>query len=255
MPLPRIYCPEEISAGRTFQLPAAASHHAVRVLRLKRGDQLILFNGKGGEFSATIDRIERNATVIEVREHLLIERESPLVITLAQAVCAGEKMDWIIQKGVELGVSGIQVLATKLSTTKLLGERAERRATHWRQVAISACEQCGRNHVPQVFPLAPLRDWLGTQMSEQKNSPGATARNLRFILSPSSKKGLGYFTEPLPVSSVTLLVGPEGGLSADEEVAAAVAGFVPLGLGPRILRTETAGLAAIAAIQARWGDL
>jgi 16S rRNA (uracil1498-N3)-methyltransferase len=163
-----------------------------------------LFNGNGGEFSATIDRIERNATVIEVREHLLIERESPLVITLAQAVCAGEKMDWIIQKGVELGVSGIQVLATKLSRPNpRRASRGARCASSGRHIGMRAMRQ-------EVFPTFfrwRLSGWVA--MSEQKKSTSPTALNLRFILSPL-KEGSGLFTRVLSVSSVTLLVGPCG---------------------------------------------
>ncbi len=254
MALPRFYCPGEISAGNVIQLSGDATRHAVRVLRLEPGDQLVLFNGKGGEFRGTIDRIGRSDTEVLVGEYLGIARESPLAVTLAQAACANEKMDWVVQKAVELGVNRIQVLSTKLSLIKLAGERAERRTRHWQQVAISACEQCGRNSIPDVLPLETLPGWLRSEMSEREKSADGTPRSLRFILTPTAKEGLGDFTEGSSVSSISLLVGPEGGLTPDEEAAAVVAGYVPLSLGPRTLRTETAGLAAIAAVQALWGD-
>lgn len=253
MAFPRIYYPDEISAKSVIQLPGSAARHVIRVLRLQPGDQLILFNGKGGEFRGRIERAQRDGATVAVEQYLGIERESPLVISLAQAVCTGEKMDWIVQKAVELGVSEIQVLATKLGTTKLSDERADKRVAHWRQVAVSACEQCGRNRIPQISPLAPLPSWLGSKMDE-KSKLGAGHRNLRFMLSPYAEESLNSFTEGTSVSSVTFLVGPEGGLTRDEEAAAAVARFVPLNLGPRTLRTETAGLTAIAAVQALWGD-
>jgi 16S rRNA (uracil1498-N3)-methyltransferase len=251
MAFPRIYYPGEISAESVIQLSGSAARHVVRVLRLQPGDQLILFNGKGGEFRGRLERTQRDAAMVAVEQYLCVERESPLVISLAQAVCAGEKMDWIVQKAVELGVSDIQILATKLGTTKLSDERADKRMGHWRQVAISACEQCGRNRVPQISPLAALPNWLGTKMDENRSGDH---RNLRFVLSPYVEESLNRFTEGSSVSSVTFLVGPEGGLTRDEEAAAFVAGFAPLKLGPRTLRTETAGLTAIAAAQAVWGD-
>ncbi|HET7061484.1 MAG TPA: 16S rRNA (uracil(1498)-N(3))-methyltransferase [Nitrosospira sp.] len=253
MAFPRIYYSDEISAESVIQLSGSATRHVVRVLRLQPGDQLILFNGKGGEFRARIQRTQRDGATVAVEQYLGIERESPLVISLAQAVCAAEKMDWIVQKAVELGVSDIQVLATKLCTTKLSDERVDKRMAHWRQVAISACEQCGRNRIPQISPLATLPSWLGSKMDE-KSRLGSDHRNLRFMLSPYAEESLNCFTEGPSVSSVTFLVGPEGGLTREEEAAAAVAEFAPLNLGPRTLRTETAGLTAIAVAQAVWGD-
>jgi 16S rRNA (uracil1498-N3)-methyltransferase len=166
MAFPRIYYPGEIFAESVIQLSGSAARHVVRVLRLQPGDGLILFNGKGGEFRGRIERTQRDGATVAVEQYLDVERESPLVISLAQAVCAGEKMDWIVQKAVELGVSDIQVLAAKRGTTKLSDERADKRIAHWRQVAISACEQCGRNRIPQIRPLAPLPIWLGSKMDE-----------------------------------------------------------------------------------------
>jgi 16S rRNA (uracil1498-N3)-methyltransferase len=254
MALPRFYCPRPISIDEIVPLPASAAHHASRVLRLQAGAGLVLFNGNGGEFHGVLEWIDRNGAAVSVKKYLSIERESPLVITLAQAICASEKMDWIVQKGVELGINHIQILTTKLSVIKLSGERAERRVRHWQQVAISACEQCGRNRIPQVLPATSLSIWCGAQMSARKNSTGEASSGLSFVLSPGAKKGLRDFSGPSPISSVTLLVGPEGGLTPDEEAAAMVAGFIPLSLGARILRVETAGLAAASATQALWGD-
>jgi 16S rRNA (uracil1498-N3)-methyltransferase len=237
-----------------MELPAVAAHHASRVLRLEQGDELILFDGSGGEYGATIEVINKSGVAIAVEKYRDIERESRLDITLAQTVCANEKMDWIIQKGVELGVKRIQPLITKRGVVKLSDERAEKRIRHWRQVIIAACEQCGRNRVPPMMSLTSISNWLGNQVSERKNRSSDYPPGSYFMLSPAAKKGL----RDLPASPVavplTLLVGPEGGFTAEEEAAAVVAGFVPLQLGRRILRTETAALAAVAAMQALWGD-
>lgn len=254
MTLSRFYCPIEIATGQIIELPANVAHHAARVLRLEQGDEITLFNGNGGEFSAIIARISRSGTMVEVAEQLDIERESPLNITLVQAVCASEKMDWIVQKGVELGVSRIQPTVTNRSMVKLAGERADKRVRHWQQIVISACEQCGRNRVPQVLPLLSLPDWLDGQMIEQRNLCHGTPHNLCFMLLPTAEKGLRDFPKVTQVAALTLLVGPEGGFAPEEEAAALAIGFIPLHLGERILRTETAALAAVAAMQALWGD-
>lgn len=254
MTFPRFYCPGEITAGRSIELPASAAHHAARVLRLEQGGQITLFNGNGGEFSAIIARIDKSGVMVAVEKQFDIERESSLNITLVQAVCASEKMDWIMQKAVELGVSRIQPIATRRSVVKLAGERADKRARHWQQVVISACEQCGRNHLPQVLPLLSLSDWLGEQMAERKSPHAGASDKLHFMLSPTATKSLRDFPEAATVTTLTLLVGPEGGLTPEEEVAAQATGFVPLRLGGRILRTETAALATVAALQALWGD-
>jgi 16S rRNA (uracil1498-N3)-methyltransferase len=251
---PRFYCPQKLTAGLVVELPVNVAHHASRVLRLEQGDELILFNGNGGEFQGAIGSIGKNDATAVIEKHLNIERESPLVITLAQAICASEKMDWLIQKAVELGVSSIQPLDTRLSVVRLSAERAERRRKHWQQVVISACEQCGRNRIPQVLPLISLTGWLGMQINEWKNLSNGTLPNLHFLLSPTASKGLRDFPQASAVAALTLLVGPEGGLTAEEEAAAMVSGFTPLRLGQRVLRTESAALAAVAAMQILWGD-
>lgn len=252
MTLPRFYCPIEILAGQILELPSAVAHHAARVLRLEPGDEVVLFNGDGGEFMSVISRISKQGVAVVVERHVQVERESPLTILLAQAVCMGEKMDWIVQKAVELGVTRIQPLITKQSVVRLSGERGEKRVSHLQKVVISACEQCGRNHVPEVLPLATLQNWLGRQTESCRTSSGSP--DACFMLSPFATKGLRDFKHPSNIGSITLLVGPEGGFTQDEEAAAMVADFIPLRLGHRILRTESAALAAMGAMQALWGD-
>ena len=254
MRFPRFYCPVEILAGQVLELPSAVAHHAVRVLRLEPGDKVVLFNGDGGEFTSVISRISKQSVAVLVERHVQVERESPLDILLAQAVCMGEKMDWIVQKAVELGVTRIQPLITRQSVVKLSGERGEKRVSHLQKVVISACEQCGRNRVPNVLPLAVLQNWLGAQIESCRTSSGSLSPDARFMLSPFAGKGLRDFKGSSNINSIILLVGPEGGFTQEEEAAAMVADFIPLRLGSRILRTESAALAAVGAMQALWGD-
>jgi 16S rRNA (uracil1498-N3)-methyltransferase len=254
MMLPRFYCPIEMSTGQLIELPASIAHHAARVLRLEHGAELILFNGHGGEFRSAIAHIGRNSAIVVIEEHLATERESQLSVTLAQAMCASEKMDWIVQKAVELGVNRIQPLATKLSVVRLSVERGAKRLEHLRKVVISACEQCGRNVIPEVLPSAPLQEWLAQQIIYRRNLDGDAGLNSYFLLSPAAKEGLRYYSRTSRMNAITLLVGPEGGFARDEEESALAAGFFPLRLGPRILRAESAALVAVAAMQALWGD-
>lgn len=239
MAIPRFYCPENIPLG-VFVLPKEAAHHAARVLRLQAGDSLILFNGEGGEYLARVLDCGKSAMSVEVLRFSDVERESTLAITLVQAVVASEKMDWVLQKCVELGVDRIVPVETARCVVRLSGERAKKRAQHWQAVVVSACEQCGRNRVPEVAPLLAVADFLGNGIDGDG-----------FLLSPGGGK-LSAF--PRPQKKVYLLAGPEGGLTGDEEALAQRRGFSAASLGPRILRTETAGLAAISAFQALWGD-
>jgi len=241
MAIPRFYCPAELATGAMVALPAQAAHHAARVLRLEIGDRVTLFNGKGGECEARLARIGKQDAVAEILAWHEVERESVLQVTLAQAVSAGEKMDFTLQKAVELGIGAIQPLTSERSVVRLTGERAEKRVAHWQGVAVAACEQCGRNRIPQVAPLEALPTWLSEQQT-----------GLRLILSPEADQGLRDL--PRPTEPVTLLVGPEGGFSQGEIEAALRRGFTPVRLGPRILRTETAALTMLAAMQALWGD-
>lgn len=242
MTTPRFYCPEILTRSGTAELPEQAAHHAARVLRLQTGDRVSVFNGRGGEGEARITDIGKRNVTLEIVDWRDIERESPLQVQLAQAISAGEKMDFTLQKAVELGIGNIQPLASERSVVRLSGERAEKRVAHWQGVVISACEQSGRNRVPEVAPIRSLLDWLG-----QQDGPG-----LRLMLSPTAEVGLRDL--PKPTGNVTLLVGPEGGLSPAEAEAAQRYGFTPVRLGARVLRTETAALAALAAMQTLWGD-
>jgi len=242
MPLPRFYHAGDLAPGQRVLLAPPAAHHAGRVLRLRQGDGVILFNGQGGEFAAEIVRAVKHEVVVQLDQWRDVERESPLTVTLAQAVSSSEKMDFILQKSVELGVGRIQPLASARSVVRLTGERAEKRLRHWRQVVVAACEQCGRNQVPDVAPLSPLTDWLAQ----------APQTGRRFMLSPDADGDLRDF--PPEGGGALLLIGPEGGFAPEESAAARRHGFVPLRLGRRILRTETAALAALAAMQVLWGD-
>jgi 16S rRNA (uracil1498-N3)-methyltransferase len=238
---PRFFSPSLLAVGREVALPANATHHACSVLRLRPGDTLTLFDGSGGEYGARIERISARAVDVAVTEHRASERESPLVVTLAQAIIAGERMDYVIQKSVELGVATIVPIAAARSVTRLEGERAERRLEHWRQIVIASCEQCGRNRVPAVHSPTTLIDWL---------RQGSKAKT-RLLLAPSAQSSLSRLA---PSADIELLIGPEGGFAAEEEAAAQAAGFSAVRAGPRILRTETAGPAMLAAVNALWGD-
>ena len=242
MTTPRFYCPEILAQRGTAELPEQAAHHAARVLRLQAGDRVGVFNGRGGEGEARIADIGKRNVTLEIVGWHDVERESPLQVQLAQAISAGEKMDFTLQKAVELGIGNIQPLASERSVVRLSGERAEKRVAHWQGVVVAACEQSGRNRVPEVAPIRPLLDWLGRQ----------DQADLRLILSPTAEAGLRDL--PRPTGSVSLLVGPEGGLSPAEAEAAQRSGYTPVRLGARVLRTETAALAALAAMQALWGD-
>lgn len=238
---PRFYCREVLSPGAHIDLPAPVARHAVRVLRLPPGAAVVLFDGRGGEYDARIERIERDRVVAALGAWRDVERESGLTVTLIQAVQAGEKMDYTVQKAVELGVSQIVPVDSRRSVTRLSGERAARRVAHWQGVAAAACEQCGRNQVPQLAPLEKLENWLARPANG----------TLRLILAPDAEQAL---VDLPPVTNVQMLIGAEGGLDPQEIIAAQQVGFKAVRMGPRILRTETAGLAALAAMQALWGD-
>ena len=238
---PRFYCREALSPGAHVELPEPVARHAVRVLRLPPGAPMVLFDGRGGEYPAHIERIERDRVYAELAEWRDIERESRLNITLVQALQAGDKMDFTIQKAVELGVRDIVPVESRRSVLRLAGERAGKRVAHWQGVVASACEQCGRNQVPLVAPLEKLENWLA------RPSNGC----LRLMLAPDADQILASIQ---PAGAIQLLIGSEGGLDPQEVIAATQAGFQAVRLGLRILRTETAGLAALAALQALWGD-
>jgi len=242
MNVPRFYHSGELTSHREIFLDEAAAHHAARVLRLKEEDAVVLFNGKGGEYPAKITGIGKTKVTVLTGEWQNIERESPLQIILAQAVSSAEKMDFTVQKAVELGVTAIQPLASQRGVVRMDAARARKRIEHWRKVVIAACEQCGRNRIPQIVEMDSLKEFLGKAESDA----------LRLVLSPDG--GLSFKQFKYKGGEIILLVGPEGGLTAQEEQAAGAAGFTSVTLGQRVLRTETAGLAALAAMQTLWGD-
>lgn len=241
MRVPRIFQHQQLRAGSRLALDESAARHVARVLRLGIGAELRLFNGRGGEYPAIIDEIGKREVLVTLGEHRLIEVESPLSVTLAQGVSKGERMDFTIQKAVELGVQRIVPLDTQRSVVNLKGERRERKLDHWRGVVISACEQCGRNTLPELMPMQSLDSWLATPL-----------QGTGLLLDPHVKNSIHTLSK---TDTLTLLIGPEGGLSEHERESAYAAGYTGLRLGPRILRTETAALTALAALQSHWGDL
>jgi 16S rRNA (uracil1498-N3)-methyltransferase len=218
-------------------------NHITRVLRLRSGDALTVFDGSGGEFGARIEEFRKDAVVVAVEEHRPLDRESPLTLTLAQGISRGERMDWIIQKATELGTSKIVPLFTKRSMVRLDERQAERKIQHWRAIAVAACEQCGRNKVPELVTPIDFFDVLPA------DSSGAT----RLLLSPTGDLRIEDLQDT--AKAITVLIGPEGGLDDVEQEAALAAGFKAVRLGPRVLRTETAAIAALTIIQHHFGDL
>ena len=240
VPAPRIFCDVTLGPGAQFALAADAAQHVGKALRLKAGDAIVVFDGRGGEYGATLTRVDRDRVDVKVGAHVEVERESVLTLGLVQGLPEADKMDWIVQKAVELGVSWIQPVVCDRSVVRLPPERAAKREAHWRRVAIAACEQCGRDRLPELRSTASFVQWLATR----EISPG-------WVLAPGAP---GLATRARPAGPIELLVGPEGGLTESELSLALSRGFEAVGLGPRILRTETAPLAALAAIHARWGD-
>lgn len=241
MSIPRFYVRLPLSPAARLELPEPVARHAVRVLRLIAGAEITLFDGRGGEYPATIEHIERDRVTVHLGNWLRRECESPLQITLVQAVQAADKMDFTLQKAVELGVAAFCPVTSRRSVVRLSGDRAAKRVAHWQGVATAACEQCGRNQIPSIGTLESVEQWLARPADD----------TVRLMLAPDAENGLP--AKP-PSHNVQLLVGAEGGLDPVEMIAAKSAGFIPMRLGPRILRTETAGLAALSAIQALWGD-
>jgi len=245
MRLTRLYTPQPLASGATVTLDPRAAGHCARVLRMRAGDAIVLFNGEGGEYQARLETVNRREVRAEVGHFAAVSRESPLRVTLYQALARGERMDYALQKAVELGVGVIAPVITRRCVVQLDENRRERRMDHWTGVIISACEQSGRTRLPALHPPMTL-----TQLLEAGS--GKDAR-LRLVLHPEAQAGLAQLADR--PDEVELLIGPEGGLDTAEIAACRAAGFTPLRFGPRILRTETAGAAVIAALQSRWGDL
>jgi 16S rRNA (uracil1498-N3)-methyltransferase len=227
-------------AGQTIELHESAAHHAVRVLRVAVGDALTLFDGAGGEYAATLVRADKRGAAARIDRFLPVERESQLAVTLAQGIAANDAMDHAVRKATELGVTSIQPLITARSAPLPSGERGDKRLAHWRQVAIAACEQCGRNRIPEVSMPQPLGVWLDTW-----NGSG-------IVFVPDAERSV--MTLAQPPAPLALLVGPEGGFDAREMAAARAKTFHAARLGPRVLRTETAAVAGLSVLQSRWGD-
>ena len=236
----RFHFPGSLPETGEVALPDELAHHALRVLRLRDGESVVLFDGKGGEVDAQLS-VRGKVGFALLGERRSLNRESPLQVVLVQALAASDKMDWVIQKAVELGVAAIQPLQAERSVLRLSGERAEKRLVHWRQVAVAACEQSGRNRIPEVRELQGLANWL----TEGRNGSC-------YVLAPGGSEGFAQ-ASPAP-GPVYVMVGPEGGWSDVELAACDAAACRRITLGPRVLRTETAGLAALAVLQARWGD-
>ena len=241
--MPRFYCPPPLPSQSSFHLPPDAAHHASRVLRLREGSAVQLFDGLGNECHGVIDDLSGKQVTIRDIVQIDADRESPLPVLLAQALSSSEKMDWVIQKATELGVTEIQPLATERSVARLSAERALKRTEHWQQVAIAACEQCGRNLLPVIHPPLDIMLWL-QRMREEKFS--------KFILLPQVSSSLA--TQPRPQGTAVLLIGAEGGFTQAESDSALLCGFTPIRLGARVLRTETAAVAGLAVLQTLWGD-
>jgi 16S rRNA (uracil1498-N3)-methyltransferase len=238
---PRIFTSQPLAAGLEVELEEGPSRHLAGALRLGAGAAVTLFDGTGGEYAATISALARKRVQVAIGEFRAVERESPLETELGIAVSRGERMDWVVQKSTELGAAAISPLNTERTEVRLQGERAGKKLHHWRQIAVSACEQCGRNRLPAIAELQTLADWLQHVEAD-----------LKLVLHHRC-------AQPLPLQSkprrVALLIGPEGGLSDAEIALAEAAGFAALSLGPRVLRTETAPVAALSILQHHWGDM
>jgi len=243
MPQPRLYVPASLNEHAKIELDAERAHYLGRVLRMKPGDALTLFNGDGDEYAATLGSLGRNSAALELKEKRDADVESPLQVRLVQGIARGERMDFVVQKATELGVREIVPVLTERAVVRLSDSRAERRQAHWRKIAVAACEQCGRNVIPEIV----------TPMTLTQHLDRAKDTALRIALVPEARSSLreaGYAEGLLEV-----LVGPEGGLAPAEIDAVAASGYRSCTIGPRILRTETAGIATLVAAQVLWGDL
>jgi 16S rRNA (uracil1498-N3)-methyltransferase len=244
----RVYVDAELEPGVNITLSGNAASHVTRVLRLRSGAALTLFNGRGGEYAGSIAAAGGGEVTVAIGEQRAEERESPLALTLAQGLSRGERMDFVVQKGTELGVRQLVPLLTERSVVRLDAQQTLRKLNHWHAIAIAACEQSGRNRLPEVLAPATLSGFL-RESARDTASPAP----LRLLLSPDGASALGDV--PRPGGAVTVLIGPEGGLADSEQEAALAAGFTAVRLGPRVLRTETAAIVALALLQRQFGDL
>lgn len=235
--MPRFYCPFPLAPDATIELPDAIAHH-LAVLRARPGTALTLFDGRGGEYAATLLAIDKRRASAQVGAHTAREAELPFAVTVLQGLPEGTKMDWIVEKAVEMGVHTLQPVAARRSVVRLMAERAERRLAHWQAIAVAASEQCGRNRVLQLLAPQPLAQCAG----------GGT----RILLSPRGTDTLAAWARRQAPCDLQLLIGPEGGWAPEEEAAALAGGALALSMGARVLRTETAAVAAMGILQALW---
>jgi 16S rRNA (uracil1498-N3)-methyltransferase len=252
--MPRFYCPSPLYTGALLDLPAGAARH-VQVLRLQPGDGITLFNGDAsGEFVATVTQMGRSSVQVQVGDFVVTQREPRLRVHLAVGMPANERMDWLVEKATELGVASIQPLMTERSVLRLAGDRADKKVAHWHSAAVAACEQCGGNQVPVIHPVMPLAQWLKTRADRQAMGSTTLLLSLRAgavgIREAATYLGHEVTRVDVHVSApeLTFLSGPEGGLSPVEEDAALAAGMTCVTLGSRVLRAETAALAALTAL-------
>jgi len=241
--LSRVFIEAPLASGASVKLSGSAANHVMRVLRLRVGEELTLFNGSGGEFAGSIAALAGSSVTIAVGAQRAVGRESPLSLTLAQGVSRGERMDLVMQKATELGVTRVVPVLTERSVVRLDPAQAARKLEHWRAITVSACEQSGRNRPPEVVAPVKLADFLRNEL----------APATKLLLSPAASLRIADL--PKPQRAVAVLIGPEGGLTHEEQERARAAGFVGVRLGPRVLRTETAALAALALLQQEFGDL
>ena len=241
--MPRFYCPPPLPSSGNFELPPDAAHHASRVLRLRESDAVQIFDGLGNERYGVIAELGGKRVIVDNISATDSNHETPLKVVLAQALSSSEKMDWVIQKATELGVAEIQPIDTERSVARLSAERTTKRLEHWQQVTISACEQCGRNVLPQIHAPLDIMVWL------QQMRP---LSDTKFILLPQGAAAL--HAQAKPQGRVALLIGAEGGFTQAESDTALLCGFTPIRMGARVLRTETAAIAGLAALQTLWGD-
>lgn len=240
---PRIYFPQPLCADERYALVGDQHRHVSQVLRLKAGAALTLFDGTGGEYAAVIEELRRTSSLVRTGEYRDVDNESSLNVRLAQCVGRGVRTDYAIQKAVELGVTSIVPLLTRRGMVRLDAKREQRRLAHWNGIMVHACQQCGRNRIPELCPVVTLSEWLRSY----------ECGGLDLMMDPDSATRMSELE--YGGGSITLMVGPEGGLDSEETGAAYAAGFIGVTLGPRILRTETAAVAGVTAIQLRWGDL
>ena len=238
--MPRFYIDAPLAAGQLLDLPAEVAHH-IHVVRLAPGDALTLFNGTGGQYDAVLTEVGKKRATAEIRAFEPRDVELPYAVTLAQGLPEGTKMDWIVEKAVELGVAAVQPLAARRCVVRLSAERAAKKLEHWRGIVVAAAEQSGRNRLAGVAEPAEFRDWIGT-------ADGGP----RLLLSPRGTSSLVDWARASGPQAVTIMVGPEGGFTDEEEDAAVRAGAVMVTMGPRVLRTETAALAAVAMLGGVW---